>query len=635
MNRAHSVVAGLAQSAAAIPATLLVALPGLAFIQGFDGLGYGLGLMAGVVLAAVLIPNRSKRTPVVGVAEFLLTRFGMPVVWVGSVAIAATCLLLLIAEIRVGASVIHQFIGVRYDGAVIGVALFMLAVAALHDHGLDRSARAGLGVAVVLGLVVPLWVISFERHGPGVPFLSFGHALAALGQLETQMLESGAADLRVFKATAQPFISVDEFVFLGTVLSLFAGGAVLSRLTGPDRSRSPRTLRTTAIWNALISLVALMSVPALAIYAKLSVYEAIVAGTPVTAVPAGFAKASEHDLVRIHGVSVALIEDARGAVQAGHRDPTSVGTFLRREGRGTFAAWIALKPQVRKAIVDAVAGVAVLNSEALSDAWMVLQTSVLPVAASAQGNKSRQLVHSSLSIEPAALPLLLPALTSLPGLVTGFIVTSLLAAALATASALALALGETVAVISHRRSELLVAALVISLAAAVALFVTLNDTIALAIGAFSIAGGALLPALLLGLWWKRASALAAFAAITVGLIVSAYYQGVATIAPASFYETWSRYSNASEASARRFVSLARASETAGDDDAKAQASLSLEELARGTVLRPGLANWFGIPPAMSAVFSLPLGFLTLVVVSFLPVGRRRGAGKALTATRRG
>jgi cation/acetate symporter len=105
--------------------------------------------------------------------------------------------------------------------------------------------------------------------------------------------------------------------------------------------------------------------------------------------------------------------------------------------------------------------------------------------------------------------------------------------------------------------------------------------------------------------------------MTVGLAVCAYYLIGTQCTPVGFYETWPHLSNASDAAIRKFVSLKAAWESAAAGVAKTAAWAALETHARGSGAKVGVANWFGVHGAASALFALPAGILALILVSLL------------------
>ena len=126
--------------------------------------------------------------------------------------------------------------------------------------------------------------------------------------------------------------------------------------------------------------------------------------------------------------------------------------------------------------------------------------------------------------------------------------------------------------------------------------------------AFSLAASALLPALLLGVWWKRASGEGALAGMIAGLVVCFYYMLAPQYIPFAFYETSSFLSNASQEAASRYEAL-RQSYYLADEAGRAAALAAWEEAARP------LANWWGVAREFAALFAVPAGLLTMVCVS--------------------
>ena len=104
---------------------------------------------------------------------------------------------------------------------------------------------------------------------------------------------------------------------------------------------------------------------------------------------------------------------------------------------------------------------------------------------------------------------------------------------------------------------------------------------------FSLAASTLLPALLLGIWWKRATGEGALAGMLAGLAVCLYYMLAPRYIPFAFYETSSFLSNATADEAARYAAL-RQSYYLADEGARAAALAAWEETARA------VANWGGV-----------------------------------------
>jgi cation/acetate symporter len=133
--------------------------------------------------------------------------------------------------------------------------------------------------------------------------------------------------------------------------------------------------------------------------------------------------------------------------------------------------------------------------------------------------------------------------------------------------------------------------------------------------AFSLAASSLLPALLLGIWWKRTSGEGALAGMLAGLAVCLYYMFAPRYFPITFYESSSFLSNATAAEAARYIEL-RQSFYLGDEANRAAALAAWEEAARAA------ANWGGISRDFAAIFAVPVGFVTMIAVSLFTAPAR-------------
>jgi cation/acetate symporter len=261
--------------------------------------------------------------------------------------------------------------------------------------------------------------------------------------------------------------------------------------------------------------------------------------------------------------------------------------------------------------------------------WEAFQRTALPAAALAAGNKTGFLTHGALAFEPAAVIAAIPGMASAPWIVAGLLFAGFASAIIATASSLTLTIANTLGrdvyatAIDRNATEarrLAVARALVLFAAglaAVAALATPPGAMIAVLSALSLAAATLFPSLILGVWWRRANTWGAVAGMTVGLAVCAYYLIGTSYMPVGFYETWPQLSNASDAAIRKFVSLKAAWEGAAAGEAKTAAWAALETHARGTGAKVGLANWFGVHGAASALFALPAGILAIILVSLL------------------
>ena len=233
---------------------------------------------------------------------------------------------------------------------------------------------------------------------------------------------------------------MDELNFVALFATLMAGTAALPHIvTRFFAEPTRRSARLSAAWGALFVLVLLITLPALAAFAKLALFKLILAPTPFADLPAWFERLSRLDLVRFHGVSLRLYEDVLFAVQSGQTDVAGVTGVLKSHAAPTFDAWVALKAPAKSAIVESAKHVATASGV---DPWETLKTSVLPAVALISGNKTGALTHSAITIDADGLLYLLPGLSSAPTLTAWLIGFAVLAAVLSTCTGVALTLAN-------------------------------------------------------------------------------------------------------------------------------------------------------------------------------------------------
>jgi cation/acetate symporter len=588
-----------------VPASLLAMLTGLLFLQGQDALVYGLGLMSGLVAATVLMASRLRATGTQTVPAYLEQRFGTIVAVLGAIVLALVSLLLLAAELSFIGFAAERGLGHSHSASIILAAVVVAAVAVFSGARGVTPLQAILYGVLAAGLVTAVMLAAAVAQGITLPHITYGAALQEIGTAERTMLEGGLADLRSFRQHTKPFLDMDELNFVALFATLMAGTAALPHIvTRFFALPNERTARLSAAWAALFVLVLLITLPALAAFAKLALFKLILAPTPFADLPAWAQRLSRLDLVRFHGVSLGLYEDVLFAVQSGQTDVAGVTGALRSHAAPTFDVWVALKAPAKSAIVESAKHVATASGV---DPWETLKTSVLPAVALVSGNKTGALTHSALTIDAGGLLFLLPRLSSAPTLTGWLIASAVLAAALSTSTAVALTLANALS--NQFQAMRLVAAGSIVIAAAAAILLHPSDLLTIVLAAFSLAAAGLFPVLVLGLWWKRANGWGAAAGLIVGLAVTLYYVVGTQVYPVHFYETWAELSNASETAARKFVSLKAAYEAAQPGDAKGAAGTALNGFARG------IANWFGIHGGAAAIFGLPLAFIVMLLVA--------------------
>jgi len=202
----------------------------------------------------------------------------------------------------------------------------------------------------------------------------------------------------------------------------------------------------------------------------------------------------------------------------------------------------------------------------------------------------------------------------------GFIAIGAIAALLALGSGLVLAVANALSYDLYYKhvhpaastGHLIVVArgavMVVACLAAWAALAAPKAILAMTGASFSLAASALLPALLLGIWWKRASSEGALAGMLAGFAVCLYYMLAPRYIPFAFYETSSFLSNATANEAARYYEL-RQSYHLADEVTRAAALAAWKEAAHT------IANWGGVKQDFAGLFAVPLGLVVMIGVS--------------------
>jgi cation/acetate symporter len=215
-----------------------------------------------------------------------------------------------------------------------------------------------------------------------------------------------------------------------------------------------------------------------------------------------------------------------------------------------------------------------------------------------------------------------PEIAGLPYVITGLVAAGGLAAALSTADGLLLALANA---LSHdiyykiinpnapTKQRLVISRILLVVVAVLAAWTASTrptDIVAMVAWAFSLAAGGLFPALVLGVWWKRATGPGAVAGILAGFGVTLFYLVITRYYPHIGVNFFGMSSLLNPVTGAPLI------------DAAAMAKhLATPAIADGPVLASNpLASrvgWFNINNISSAAFGLPVGLLVMYVVSMM------------------
>jgi cation/acetate symporter len=298
-QRVPPLYAGFALSANLASGAALVGFIGCFFFIGFDALPIGLGWCAGLGIMSVLFAPALRKAGAYTLPGFFGIRFSSPFLRLAAaLAVFPPALILLAAEFRVG-----QFIGgvfLPLDPQLLlqaGALLLTLGVIFGGMRSLTWTQCAQFIVAL-LGIVVPLVVISLLLTNLPLPQLSFGGVLQEITQLESARgLTEDAAVQPLYTALPRaapasltlPFGTIFEAIspgnFLALAMCIMFGTAVLpAQVARAGTPSSVAGTRKAFGWAALLIGLIVLTVPAYAAFAKYQAARQLL-GVPESQIP--------------------------------------------------------------------------------------------------------------------------------------------------------------------------------------------------------------------------------------------------------------------------------------------------------------------------------------------------------------
>ncbi len=504
--------------------------------------------------------------------------------WTGGYVLVAT----LIAPYlrKFGCYTVPDFLAFRFGGnaaRIAGIVVLMscsftYVVAQIVGTGLIGARLLGMSfeVAVFVGLVgilvcsmlggmravtwtqVAQYIVLIVAYLVPVVILStqkFGIPIPQLtyGSVLSE-IQTREAALGVSAAASHvvPFARYDPLNFFALVLCLMVGTASLPHvLMRYFTTPSVREARSSVAWTLLFIFILYFTAPAYAAFAKLEVFENVI-GKPLAQLPGWVYNYGKIGLVQICGTNA-----------------VDLATITAACGR--------------------ISGF----------------TGVLQLA--------------NFGIQADAIVIATPEIAGLPYVVSGLVAAGGLAAALSTADGLLLAIANALSHDVYARMinknapvarKLIIARVLLILVAIIAAWVASGrpaDIVAMVAWAFSLAAAGLFPALVMGIWSKKTTAAAAVAGIWAGFLTTLVYLVVTRYFPGFGVNVLGMYSNVHPITGAALVDIAKL---------KAEQPAIFQQ--GWVAISHPLASkvgYFNVANISAGLFGMPIGFLTMYIVS--------------------
>jgi cation/acetate symporter len=605
---------GMATGSDWMSAASFIGMAGTLFALGYDGLAFVLGWTGGYVLVSVLLAPYLRKFGAYTVPDFLSARYGGNLArFLGVIVLLACSFTYVVAQIFGTGIIASRFLGLDFTVAVYAGLAGILVCSMLGGMRAVTWTQVAQYIVLIVAYLTPVVILSTQNYGVPIPELMYGQAIQDITAREQEMIASGLAEAGKLKPHIAPFLTYDRLNYFALILCLMVGTASLPHiLMRYFTTPSVRDARKSVAWSLFFIFLLYFTAPSYAAFAKLEVYQNVI-GQNLDALPRWISTYSNLDLVSIYGMSIKSlgghVAAVSAAIQGGATDVASVTSALTGDAATAFGK---LAEPVKLAIVET------LKANPAATATDVFGPAIKG-AAEAAGNTTGKLTHSALSINNDVIVLSTPEIAGLPYVISGLVAAGGLAAALSTADGLLLAIAnalshdiyykmiDTQAPTNRRLLVSRILLLVVAVAGAYTASTKPADILAMVSWAFSLAAAGLFPALVLGVWWKRANATGAVIGIIAGFGLCLMYLLVTRYFPGFGVAYLGMDSLTSPATGKPLVDVAKVMAEPNAMEAWAGASHPLQSKV----------GWLNVSNISSAIFGLPAGFLGMVVGSLL------------------
>ena len=538
---------GMALAADTLSAAFFIGAAGAVYAWGFDGLAYGLGIGAGLLLLQLLIAPGVASSPAQTVPGFFGVRFsGRSPRVAASAAVAVSMFALLVAQLMAGGLATALLFGCSLSvGIASATGLLVLCFIAKRVVG-----SVWLGATVfALMLAALLWpTVDFSAtwYGLPVPQLAHADALWKAQQLEETLLFDDLADPTYMRTLIRPFLSVSLMNFLGLVLGLAAGTAALAHvLSRHVTARPAREARWGLVWGLGFAVLFLTATTAAAAYFKVSLLTLIAGRVDIANLPEWIFTYGRIGLLEVCGRAATDM----AAVTAACAQLPDASPVLRLQD-------LTISPDAILLALPAITGM------------------------------------GSLAVGFVAATVLLVALVVGTGMLSAIV------------GALTGSRGESLGVTA------LAVAVIVAVLAGLAATSRPSDVLTVATWGFLVAAAGLFPALAAATWWRRASSVGVAAGIVSGLAVALFYLVGTRYFAVSFYETWSSLSSAGPMATEFFAEYKADWMSAAPGTAKDAAWKTLDTHAQAMAdwygIKPVATALLALPVGLAALIVVSL-----------------------------
>ncbi len=595
---------GMATGADWMSAASFIGLAGTLYLQGFSGtpgdpggLAFVLGWTGGYCLVALLLAPYLRRFGQYTIPDFLGQRYGGSLPRLIGVFAAILCsFTYVVAQIYGVGLITTHLTGVAFElGIFLGLGGILLC-SFLGGMRAVTWTQVSQYIIIILAYMIPVVWLSVKQTGVPIPQLVYGAQMEKITAREKELLADPkeqavvAAFAERASETGRKLANVPAALVLErdraqrTLAELKEGDAPLAQIQAAERALRAVPHNTEAareLWVRSRDADLARAKP----LGGMPPHAQAFAGNPQgSATERAIFDDSRRNFLAL---VFCLMVGTAGLPHILARSYTTTSVRQARESVTWSMLFIlalyltapALAVLVKYEVFNVLVGTPYDRLPAWIAHWSHADPALLSIV---DINRDGILQLGEISIDSDIVVLATPAIGGLPYVVTAMVATGALAAALSTADGLLLTIGNALshdiyykmidpnAPASRRVATSKMLLLAVALAAASVAAQKPANILFLVSAAFSIAAAAFFPALVLGVFWKRANKWGAVCGMSAGLGLTCYYMGVT--------QPWLR-------------------EVLG--------------------VRTPLELWWGIQPISAGVFGVPLGFAVIVLASLV------------------
>ena len=530
---------GMATGADWMSAASFMGLAGTLYLTGFQGLAYIIGWTGGFVLVALLLAPYLRRFGQYTIPDFLGARYGGNAIRLVAVAAAILASFVYVVAQIYGVGVItSRFVSLQFEiGVFVGLA-GILVCSFLGGMRAVTWTQVAQYVILIVAYVAPVAILSYNVTGSAVPQVVYGKVLQEVTQMEERLFDTDKekevrqlflerADSYAQKIMQLPDSLNHEREYLSNEINrLKASDAQMRDIVVLERQRRdlPQDSDQARIrWEKEMYAAVERSkppihhaeafpgeTPEMQLTQKINFIALIFCLTVGTA-------ALPHVLIRFY--TTPTVRQARESVFWSLL--FILVLYMTAPAYAVFAKFEVLKHLAEIPIAKLPGWVAAWTKVGLVSIEDINRDGILQLA--------------ELSLNPDVIVLATPEIAGMPYVISGLVAAGALAAALSTADGLLLTITSA---LSHdvyyrimrpdasTQLRLVISKsllLLVAVAAATVAAEKPGTILSMVAWAFSIAGSAFFPALVLGIFWNRATRTGALAGMLVGVSLSVYY----------------------------------------------------------------------------------------------------------------